>query len=206
MNGEFWDEKYKDSNYGYGEAPNAFLLSQQEYVEGLGNAFVPGDGEGRNGIWLASLGLALRSMDLSQIAVDHALEAAAKRDLIIDAWQGDLSEMVWVDGQWDCIAAIWLHLPEALRKQVHAGLWKSLTPGGIILIEAYRPAHVEYRKEYGSKGGPPTAIHMFSEEILREDFPEGEFELLEDADVVLDEGTGHYGRSATIQARIRKLV
>lgn len=204
MSANFWDEKYKNSEFGYGEEPNAFLLSQRSFLVGLSNGFVPADGQGRNGVWLAGLGLTIRSMDLSQVAVDAALALAEERGLILDAWQGDLEDMDWPAEQWDCIVSIWLHLPHNLRQEIHAGFWGSLSPGGIILLEAYRPEHVTFREEYGSKGGPPSAEYMFTEEILRSDFPEAEFEFIENQDVFLDEGTGHQGRSATIQARIRK--
>ena len=204
MNADRWNEKYSDKDFGYGDAPNAFLLSQRSFLVGLDNVFVPADGQGRNGVWIAGLGLTVRSIDLSQVAVDDALKRADDRGLIIDAWQGDLEDMDWPAHHWDCIVSIWLHLPTDLRQEIHAGFWGSLNPGGLLILEAYRPEHVEFREKFGSKGGPPSGELMFTEDMLRTDFPDADFEFFENQDLFLDEGTGHQGRSATIQARIRK--
>ncbi len=199
-----WDKKYKELDFGYGEVPNVFLRSQESFLTGLENGFVPADGQGRNGVWMAELGLAVRTIDISQVAVDDALALAEKRGVLIDAWRDDLKTMQWPTDQWDCIVSIWVHMPPELRAQVHTGFWKSLRPGGLIILEAYRPEHIHFRSDFGTVGGPPSAEGMYTEEILRSDFPDGDFEFLEEQDVLLDEGTGHQGRSATIQARIRK--
>ena len=59
----FWDERYDGAAYAYGEAPNAFLASLD--LPRGGRALVPGDGEGRNGVFLAERGFAVETLDLS---------------------------------------------------------------------------------------------------------------------------------------------
>ncbi|WP_319422708.1 hypothetical protein [Pleurocapsa sp. FMAR1] len=52
-NQEFWDKRYGESDYAYGIKPNAFLVAQKERIYARMQVLVPGDGEGRNSVWLA---------------------------------------------------------------------------------------------------------------------------------------------------------
>ena len=120
-------------------------------------ALVPGDGEGRNGVWLAEQGLEVVTVDLSAAGVEKAKRLAAKRGVRIDAIQADLATWAWPVGEFDVVAAIFLHLPPDIRRPVHRNMLRALRPGGLLVIEAYRPEQVQYRQTHGSKGGPPAA-------------------------------------------------
>ena len=75
-NAAMWDERYRDPDYAYGLEPNAFLAHvTAERVSGL-KALVPGDGEGRNGVWLAARGYQVDTLDLSEHGVAKALALA----------------------------------------------------------------------------------------------------------------------------------
>ena len=66
-----WDQAYSDAEgYKYGEQPNAFLKEQAHRIPAGARVLVPGDGEGRNGVWLAEQGHEVTSLDNS--AVDLA--------------------------------------------------------------------------------------------------------------------------------------
>jgi hypothetical protein len=60
-----WDERYGAEHYAYGREPNAFLAAQAERFKPGLRALVPGDGEGRNGVWPAARGLEVDTVDLS---------------------------------------------------------------------------------------------------------------------------------------------
>lgn len=49
----FWDQQFGADGYKYGTQPNAFLVAQAHRLKPGGDVLVPGDGEGRNGVWLA---------------------------------------------------------------------------------------------------------------------------------------------------------
>ncbi len=51
---DFWNERYAEPGYGYGTAPNQYLVEQQHRLHHGMKALAVGDGEGRNGVWLAS--------------------------------------------------------------------------------------------------------------------------------------------------------
>ena len=77
--GAMWDERYRAEPYAYGLEPNAFLAAQRHRLKAGMNALVPGDGEGRNGVWLAGLGLEVDTFDLSAEGVAKARRLAGER-------------------------------------------------------------------------------------------------------------------------------
>jgi hypothetical protein len=68
----FWDERYAGADYAYGERPNAFLAALGPRFRAGERALVPGDGEGRNGVFLAERGLLVETLDLSPTGVAKA--------------------------------------------------------------------------------------------------------------------------------------
>ena len=85
------------------------------------------------------------------------------------------------------------------RTLIFNGIKKTLKPGGLLLLEGYRPEQVDY-----GTGGPPQREHMYTEELLREAFGDFDIELLEGYDAEVDEGAGHSGISALIDLVARK--
>jgi Methyltransferase domain len=110
-----WDERYRGEPYDYGLEPNAFL---------------PGDGEGRNGVWLAAHGLEVDTLDLSAFGVEKAQRLAAHRGVSINAMQADALAWDWPEARYDLIALIFLHLVEPDRCRLHAKAVGALKPGG----------------------------------------------------------------------------
>ena len=74
-----WDERYAGEAFAYGLAPNAYLASQRSRLRPGMTALVPGDGEGRNGVWLAEQGLIVDTLDLSANGVAKARRHAEAR-------------------------------------------------------------------------------------------------------------------------------
>jgi SAM-dependent methyltransferase len=202
----FWDERYRDKAFIYGEAPNAYLAAQSGRFRPGMRALVPGDGEGRNGVWLAEQGLDVVTVDLSEAGVDKARRLAAKRGVRIDALQADLTQWAWPVAEFDVVAAIFLHLPAEERRPMHHAMLRALRPGGLLVIEAYRPEQVHYRNTYGSKGGPPGEEMMFTEAMLREDFAEADVIDLGSGDVELTEGSHHRGLGAVVHGVFRAVT
>ena len=74
-----WDRRYAGEGFAYGETANAFLKGQRPRLKAGMRALVPGDGEGRNGVWLAEQGLIVDAFDLSARGVAKALALARAR-------------------------------------------------------------------------------------------------------------------------------
>jgi hypothetical protein len=55
MEPRYWDERYSKSGFSYGTEPNDFLASVADRIPS-GPVLMLGEGEGRNGVFLAGLG------------------------------------------------------------------------------------------------------------------------------------------------------
>ena len=195
MNAAMWDERYGGADYAYGFEPNGFLANQTaERVTDLA-ALVPGDGEGRNGVWLAAQGYAVDTLDLSEAGVAKAKRYAQTRGVTLNAVVADALAWDWPRAHYDLIALIYLHLVPESRKRLHALALAALKPGGRIVLEAFRPEQIE-RQRAGARGGPRDAALLYTIEDLRADFAAAELDTLEACEVDLREGELHVGPSA----------
>lgn len=196
--GEFWDQRYSEAGFAFGEAPNAWLKTQRARFTVGQRALVPGDGEGRNGVWLAELGLNVTTVDASRIGVHKANLLAAERGVTIDAKIADLTTWDWPVEQFDVIAAIYLHFPSNLRAEMHFRMLQALKPGGVLILEGYSLRQLVYRAG-GSTGGPSDPDMLFEPEDIAEDFDTAEIEYLDEARVTLAEGKRHRGASSVVR-------
>jgi SAM-dependent methyltransferase len=203
MDATFWDQRYAGADFAYGEAPNAFLASLSETFKPGMRALVPGDGEGRNGVFLAERGLKVETLDLSAEGVAKARRLALARGVTVDARQADVLTWDWPVAAYDVIALLYLHLPPPGRRALHARALAALKAGGRVVLEAFTPAHLEKQLQ-GARGGPRDAALLFSAEALREDFAGAGIELLQETETDLSEGTLHVGVSAVVRLIARK--
>ena len=143
------------------------------------------------------------TVDASPKGVEKALALATARGVTINATVADLTTWVWPRGLYDAVVSIYLHFDVALSRTLHQKMLAALVPGGYVLLEAYTPRQLEFRKT-GSIGGPQDVQQLFTKERLRADFAEADIVLLEEADIDLAEGKRHTGRSAVIRMIARK--
>jgi len=196
---KMWDERFGQAEPVYGEHPNAYLRAQVLRLTPGGKALVPGDGYGRNGMWLARQGFRVTTVDLSPVGVERARKSAQAAGLAMSIEEADLATWTWPDSKFDVVASIFLHLPPDLRPQIHAQMLAALKPGGLLIIEAFTPAQLRH-----SSGGPKQLELLYTAEILRKDFAEAkELELLE-VEIDLDEGRMHRGPAAVVHGVFRK--
>ena len=198
-----WDARYGADDYAYGLEPNAFLAAQRSRLRPGMRALVPGDGEGRNGVWLAAQGLDVDTLDLSAHGVAKAKRLAAERGVSINAIQADALQSTWPEASYDLVALIFLHLVEPQRRALHERALAALKPGGLVVLEAFRPEQIE-RQAAGARGGPRDRALLFSLEALKHDFAGGEVLLLEAAEAPMEEGVLHVGESAVVRALVRR--
>jgi SAM-dependent methyltransferase len=201
---ERFDERYSEPGYHYGTEPNDFLKAQQELLKRGQKALVPGDGEGRNGVWLAMQGLDVTTFDLSPVGVEKAKKLAAERGVKIDARVGDVTSWAWPERAYDLIVLSYLHLAPEVRMRTHAAVWRALKPGGLVILEAFGPRQLEMRKR-GAIGGPKILEYLYSVEMMRQDLPGADFLVLEETEADF-EGRTHGGRCAVCRVVARKLA
>lgn len=201
--GAFWDQRYSEPGFAFGEKPNVFLMSQAAHYHKGMRALVPGDGEGRNGVFLAECGLRVMTVDASRIGVHKATFIAGERGVSIDAHCADLETWAWPEAQFDLVVSIYLHFPAALRPRMHAAMLSAVVPGGLLLLEGYSPRQLIHRAN-GSVGGPHDVAMLFEPDELRRDFAGADIVSLQEADVDLAEGKRHHGRSSVVRLVARR--
>ena len=199
----FWDQRYAGRDYAYGLAPNAYLASRRGILRPGMSALVPGDGEGRNGVWLAEQGLVVDTLDLSSEGVAKARRLAQDRGVVVNAVQADALRWEWPQRRYDCIALLYLHLAAVDRVTIHARALAALKPGGRIVLEAFTPDQIA-RQQAGARGGPRDAALLYRAEDLAEDFAGAVLEELEEAETDLHEGALHVGLSAVVRCVARR--
>jgi SAM-dependent methyltransferase len=197
---ERWNERFSKPDYHFGTAPNAFLKSQQSLLKPGTTTLVVADGEGRNGVWLAEQGLDVHTFDFSPNGIAKARALAAERGVTVRIDQGDIHNWDWPEAAYDVVVAIFIQFsPPAERDKVFAGLTKALKPGGLLLMEGYRPDQLKY-----DTGGPKEVEQLYARELLEQTFCDFASLDIREYDTVLHEGERHVGMSAVIDLIGRK--
>ncbi len=191
---ERWEERYAAEGYLFGEAPNAFLSRQAHRLKPDMSALSVGDGDGRNGVWLAGQGLDVHTIDFSPTAVAKAKRLAARRGVTIRAECADVLAFSWPHEAYDVIVAIFVQFaqPEE-RKRMFAGMKGALKSGGLLLMEGYTPKQLEY-----ATGGPKALSQLYTSDLLREAFGDMASLEVEEYEAELEEGERHRGMSALV--------
>ena len=195
-----WDDRYAGDAYLFGTRPNAFLAACAPRLRVGMTALAVADGEGRNGVWLAEQGLEVVSLDSSAVAQDKARRLAADRGVAPTFLLADLDSWTFPAARFDIVAGIFIQFAgPALRTRLFAGMKAALKPGGLLLLEGYRPEQIA-----NGTGGPRIPENLYTEVLLREAFSDLEILELASRDAVIEEGAGHSGMSALIDLVARR--
>ncbi len=184
----FWDQAFDTPQFKYGTAPNAFVRDQAHRLPPASRVLVPGDGEGRNGVWLAEQGHAVLSVDASAVGLRKAGGLARQQGVTLATELADLAHWQPAPGLFDAVVLTFVHFPSALRRPIHQRMATALRPGGWLILEAFTPQQLRY-----ASGGPRDEDMLYSLADLRADFAGLREHLAWEGVVPLDEGPGHQG-------------
>ena len=197
---ERWDKRYSTAEYVFGEEPNYFLASCGEMLPDGGRALSVADGESRNGVWLAEQGLDVVAIEFSPAAQKKAAALAKKRGVEIDLVQADVHSWEYPADTFDVVVEIFTQFSSpAERTRKWAGMEKALKPGGVMIIQGYRPKQLEY-----GTGGPKELERLYTREMLEEAFAGLKDIQITEEDLEMQEGAAHGGMSAVINFTARK--
>jgi SAM-dependent methyltransferase len=189
-----WNERFSAPGYVFGIEPNAFLKREAQRLRKGQSALSIADGEGRNGVFLAERGLDVLSVDFSPVALAKARELAKARGVALRLEEADVLNWTWPTAQFDVVVAIFVQFATAVeRPRFFAGMKQVLRPGGLLLMQAYRPEQLAY-----ATGGPKDVTQLYTRALLEDAFAEFAALEIREHDDLLEEGTRHVGMSALI--------
>jgi SAM-dependent methyltransferase len=191
---ERWEGRFATPDYIFGTEPNVFLAAQKELLPKRGCALAIADGEGRNGVWLAQQGLDVLSTDFSPTAQAKARELAKVRGVAITTRLVEVARFEWPDAAFDVVVDIFTQFSEPdERAAKFAGIRRTLKPGGLLLLQGYRPEQLAY-----GTGGPKSADNMYTRALLEQEFAGFQRLKIDEYDVEMHEGSAHGGMAAVI--------
>ena len=204
MNAEFWDNRYKENDYAYGEEPNSFLKEVLPDYKPSKMLF-PADGEGRNSVYAASLGHRVYAFDISEQGKIKAEQLAQKNKVNIHYEVNDVLSVNYKPEFFDALVFVFVHFPEKNKMEFYRYLNQFLKPGGTVIIEVFSKQHIEYNSINPQVGGPSDISMLFSELELKEIYNEFNILHCETKVYELNEGNYHKGLGSVLRFIAKKM-
>jgi len=188
-----WNQRYNQPEYVYGTQPNDFIVSVSANIP-RGKVLSLGEGEGRNAVYLASLGYDVTAVDSSEVGLEKARRLAAEKGVNITTITADLGDFQIQPNSWDAIVSIFCHVPSAIRVPLHQSVVRGLKPGGVLVLEAFTPRQLAM-----GTGGPASSDMLMTLASLRQELAGLHFVQAVELDRNVIEGKFHTGQAAVVQ-------
>ena len=152
-----WNRLYANPAPSFNTAPNAFLT---EVVKALkpGRALEIGMGQGRNSLYLATLGWDVTGFDIAETGMAVARKSAEAAGVKITTINSSMEAFDYGVDQWDLIVAT--YEGASWREKAVRGL----KPGGIVVVEGFLRTPTTPQ---GASFGPNELVKMFLDLNLR---------------------------------------
>jgi SAM-dependent methyltransferase len=195
---EFWDDRYAEEGYAYGEEPNVFFKQEIDKLP-IGKLLMPAEGEGRNAVYAATLGWDVYAFDISEEGKKKADELAQKNGVTINYIVSDFDAIPYENESFDAVGLIYAHFTPDLRNDYHQKLISLLKHGGSLILEGFSKEHLHYNQKNPKVGGPRDIAMLYSLEELSSDFDHLEIHTQNETLTALDEGKYHVGQGSVVQ-------
>jgi SAM-dependent methyltransferase len=148
-----WDARYRDGTMWSGR-PNGRLVAE---VADLvpGRALDVGCGEGGDAIWLAARGWTVTAIDISEVALRRAREAAEREGVAVEWVCADALQVPLAPRSFDLVSMQYPALPKAAGDDAVRALLDAVRPGGVLLA-VYHDLDDEHREHLRSRGVDPA--------------------------------------------------
>ncbi len=189
----FWNKRFSEKEYAYGEKPNHFFKQELEKLAPE-KILLPAEGEGRNAVFAATLGWEVTAFDPSEEGKNKAEKLAAKHHVKIEYVISDYEQIDLSKESFDCVGLIFVQTSRLKRAEYHQKIASFLKPGGKLILEGFS------KKQINKGSGGPRSIHMlFSKQELQKDFASFTKLEISEANVPLSEGRFHQGIASVIR-------
>lgn len=187
-----WNERYSGDEFAYGTEPNTFLVENAKLI--AGPVLSLAEGEGRNAVFLASLGLDVLGVDGSEVGLAKAQRLAASKGVQIKTEVADLATYEPPANYYGSVVSISAHLPRDVRRRLYQSVEQCLKPGGIILLEAYSKSQLTR-----NTGGPKDPDMLMTAEDIEKEFLNCDVLLCHEIEREVVEGEFHTGLASVVQ-------
>jgi SAM-dependent methyltransferase len=166
-----WDARYTERDgLMWSGRPNGRLVAE---AAGLtpGRALDVGCGEGADAIWLAQRGWTVTAIDISDIAVGRAREAAERVGVAVEWVCGDALLAPFPARSFDLLSMQYPALPKTVGNAAVRALLDTVRPEGLVLA-VYHDLDDAHREHMKSRGIDPADYVGADdvESLLRDDF------------------------------------
>lgn len=192
-----WDDRYADDEFIYGTEPNTFLAENASLL--VGPVLSLAEGEGRNAVYLATLGLQVVGVDASSTGLAKARRLAHLKGVEIQTQVEDLATFQPEPNSYGSVISISAHLPDAIRNRLYPLIERCLAPNGIFLLEAYSEAQLNR-----NTGGPKDLDMLMTVSKIERELPNLQPILLHEIEREVCEGKRHTGLASVVQFIGRK--
>jgi SAM-dependent methyltransferase len=173
MDAAAWNDRYAAAEFVWSTEPNQFLAAE---VAGLtaGSALDLACGEGRNAVWLATLGWDATGVDFSDVGLAKAAKLAEANEVTAKTRWVCADATSWVpDEQFDLVAVAYLHLSEPLRRAAMSVAVAALAPGGTLVVIGHDATNITE-----GVGGPPDPAVLYGPDDIVGDLHSADLALV----------------------------
>ena len=150
-----WDARYSERDgTRWSGRPNGRLIAEVASLT-PGRALDVGCGEGADAIWLARRGWTVTAIDVSEVAVTRAREAAEQAGAVVEWVCGDALQTPFPARSFDFVSMQYPALPKAAGEAAVRALLDTVRPGGLLLA-VYHDLNDEHREHMKSRGVDPA--------------------------------------------------
>ncbi|MGH1578373.1 class I SAM-dependent methyltransferase [Planktotalea sp.] len=189
-----WEERFAVDNYVFGTEPVPFLTKYESLFEAGQSVLSIAEGEGRNAVHLAKMGLDVTGVEFAPSAVAKAEKLAAKNGVSPRFIQSDLFDWDWPKDAYDITLGLFFQFVGPQERNI---LWRNMLastkPGGLVMIHGYTPKQLEF-----GTGGPPNVENMYRKADFLEIFENCDILVNDEYDAEQRSGSAHVGMSALI--------
>src|SRR5688500_5370551 len=150
-----WDAKYSEGEGArWSGRPNGRLVAEVADLN-PGRALDVGCGEGADAIWLARRSWTVVAIDVSDVAIGRARDAAERAGATVEWICGDALQTSFPSRSFDLVSMQYPALPKAAGEAAVRTLLDAVRPGGLLLA-VYHDLDDEHREHMKSQGFDPA--------------------------------------------------